>query len=153
MADDVGLGKFGTWRLLELGAYMNNDRAQIGTMMDNVFSHFPRLSERRDQLGGTLSGGEQQMLAIGRALMSNPKLLLLDEPSLGFSPILVAELAKIIKEIHAQGVTVLLVEQNVHMALDLASRAYVLETGRNVTDGTSHDLLSDGALLRAYLGG
>ena len=138
---------------LELGAYIRNDSRDIARSMEEVFARFPLLEERCAQAAGTLSGGEQQMLAIGRALMSRPQMLLLDEPSLGLSPILVEELIGIIKDIHAQGVTVLLVEQNVRMALGLAGRAYVLETGRNVTDDSSENLLKDTALLRAYLGG
>ncbi len=137
---------------LELGAYTRRDAAGAERDRRRVYAYFPRLEERRRQLAGTLSGGEQQMLAIGRALMSAPKLLLLDEPSLGLSPMLVDDLRRVILDIHCDGVAVLLVEQNVHMALDLAARAYVIETGRNVIDGRSATLLQNDALVRAYLG-
>jgi branched-chain amino acid transport system ATP-binding protein len=137
---------------LALGAYARRDAAGAAADRRRVYGYFPRLEERRRQLAGTLSGGEQQMLAIGRALMSAPKLLLLDEPSLGLSPILVEGLRRVILDIHRDGVAVLLVEQNVHMALDLAQRAYVIETGRNVIDGRSEALLRNEALVRAYLG-
>jgi branched-chain amino acid transport system ATP-binding protein len=137
---------------LSLGAYTRRDAAGAERDRHRVYAYFPRLEERRRQLAGTLSGGEQQMLAIGRALMSAPKLLLLDEPSLGLSPLLVEDLRRVILDIHRDGVAVLLVEQNVHMALDLAQRAYVIETGRNVVDGRSAALLQNEALVRAYLG-
>ncbi|MGZ5492748.1 MAG: ABC transporter ATP-binding protein, partial [Thermoanaerobaculia bacterium] len=117
-----------------------------------AFSLFPRLKEREKQLGGTLSGGEQQMLAIGRGLMANPRLLLLDEPSLGLSPLLVKNIFQIISEINRQGVTILLVEQNVYQSLHIAHRAYVLETGRVVLSGTGHDLLNDSLVRKAFLG-
>jgi branched-chain amino acid transport system ATP-binding protein len=137
---------------LELGAYPAHVRARRREALEWVFSLFPRLRERRTQLAGTLSGGEQQMLAIGRGLMSRPRLLMLDEPSLGLAPILVGEVFKIIREINARGVTVLLVEQNVHQALEIAHRGYVLETGRIVRSGSARDLLEDPEIRRAYLG-
>jgi branched-chain amino acid transport system ATP-binding protein len=137
---------------LELGAYPRHARPRSRESLDWVFSLFPRLDERRRQLAGTLSGGEQQMLAIGRALMARPKLLMLDEPSLGLAPRLVAELFRVIRAINVQGVTVLLVEQNVHQALEIAQRAYVLETGRIVKEGATQDLLNDPAIREAYLG-
>jgi len=137
---------------LELGAYAPHLRARRHETMDWVFSLFPRLAERRRQLAGTLSGGEQQMLAIGRGLMSRPRLLMLDEPSLGLAPILVREVFNIIRQINARGVTVLLVEQNVRQALEIAHRGYVLETGRIVRSGSAHDLLEDPEIKRVYLG-
>jgi branched-chain amino acid transport system ATP-binding protein len=118
-----------------------------------VFQRFPRLKEREKQIAGTLSGGEQQMLAMGRALMSKPRLLMLDEPSMGLAPILVEQIFDIIKELHGAGVTILLVEQNAQMALSIADRGYVLETGRIVTTGSGADLLNDDAVKKAYLGG
>jgi branched-chain amino acid transport system ATP-binding protein len=138
---------------LSLGAYLCRDRAEIERRMDTVFERFPRLRERRQQLAGTLSGGEQQMLAIGRALMSRPELLLLDEPSLGLSPRMTAEVFGVIRDLNSTGVTVLLVEQNVHNALSAASRAYVFETGRITASRAARDLLNDKELLAAYLGG
>ena len=137
---------------LELGAYPREARPKRRESQEWVFSLFPRLEERKGQLTGTLSGGEQQMLAIGRALMARPRLLMLDEPSLGLAPRLVAELFRIVGEINAQGVTVLLVEQNVHQALEIAHRAYVLETGRIVKEGAARELLNDPAIKEAYLG-
>jgi len=137
---------------LELGAYAPHLRARRRETQDWVFSLFPRLAERRRQLAGTLSGGEQQMLAIGRGLMSRPRLLMLDEPSLGLAPILVREVFNIISQINARGVTVLLVEQNVRQALEIAHRGYVLETGRIVRSGSAHDLLEDPEIKRVYLG-
>jgi branched-chain amino acid transport system ATP-binding protein len=138
---------------LLLGAYsLGNDRKAIEANKERVFALFPRLAERRKQLAGTLSGGEQQMLAIGRALMSKPRLLLLDEPSLGLAPMLVKAIFETIKEINRQGVTILLVEQNARAALKLAQRAYVLETGRIVLSGPSHELLQDERVRKAYLG-
>ena len=137
---------------LEMGAYARKDRAQLGEEMERVFTSFPRLKERRRQLAGTLSGGEQQMLAMGRALMSSPKLLMMDEPSMGLSPILVAEIFSIIKNINQQGVTVLLVEQNARMALSIADRAYVMETGKIVMQGPARELLGNEDVKRAYLG-
>ncbi|EIW17555.1 MULTISPECIES: ABC transporter ATP-binding protein [Pelosinus] len=138
---------------LELGAYIRNDKKGIQEDMENVFVKFPRLSERRSQLAGTLSGGEQQMLAMGRALMSRPRLLLLDEPSMGLAPLLVKEIFSIIKEINASGTTVLLVEQNAHMALSIAHRAYVLETGRITLSGDAKELAASEEIRKAYLGG
>lgn len=135
---------------LELGAFQ--DRKDFRKNLDRVYSYFSILKERGKQPGGTLSGGEQQMLAIGRALMSNPKMLLLDEPSLGLAPIIVSKIFKIIKEINNEGVTVLLVEQNAHAALSLSHRSYVLENGRIVTHGNSKDLLKDDQVRKAYLG-
>jgi branched-chain amino acid transport system ATP-binding protein len=136
---------------LEMGAYTRKD-TQIERDLELVFKHFPRLKERTRQLAGTLSGGEQQMLAIGRALMSNPKLIMMDEPSMGLSPILVQEIFSIIVDINKTGTTVLLVEQNAHMALSIANRAYVLETGDIVKEGKAHDLLADDEVKKAYLG-
>jgi branched-chain amino acid transport system ATP-binding protein len=138
---------------LELGAYRRKDRAGIRTDRDQVFHLFPRLLERKKQLSGTLSGGEQQMLAIGRALMSRPRVLLLDEPSLGIAPILVRDIFKNIVEINRRGTTILLVEQNAHMALSIASRGYVLETGRVVLEDTAAKLAANDEVRAAYLGG
>jgi branched-chain amino acid transport system ATP-binding protein len=138
---------------LELGAYIRNDSKSIQEDMDKIFGRFPRLAERRSQLAGTLSGGEQQMLAMGRALMSRPRLLLLDEPSMGLAPLLVKEIFSIIKEINATGTTILLVEQNAHMALSIANRAYVLETGRITLSGSAKELSESEAVRKAYLGG
>ena len=138
---------------LELGAYRRKDRAGIAADRERAFELFPRLRERRRQSAGTLSGGEQQMLAIGRALMSRPRLLLLDEPSLGLAPLLVREIFKTIREINAAGVTVLLVEQNAHMALSVAGRGYVLETGRVRLEDRADRLLQNEEVRRAYLGG
>ncbi len=138
---------------LEMGAYLRKDKAGIKETMEKVFDKFPRLKERLSQRAGTLSGGEQQMLAMGRALMSQPKLLLLDEPSMGLAPILVKEIFSIIKEINDQGTTILLVEQNANMALSIASRAYVLETGRIVASGSASELLASEQIKKAYLGG
>ncbi len=138
---------------LELGAYLRSDKDGIAADMKDVFEKFPRLLERKNQLSGTLSGGEQQMLAMGRALMSRPKLLLLDEPSMGLAPLLVKEIFNIIKEINASGTTVLLVEQNANMALSIADKAYVLETGRITLSGTAKELASSEAVRKAYLGG
>lgn len=138
---------------LEMGAYTQTDRATITRDMEAVFDRFPRLRERRNQLGGTLSGGEQQMLAMGRGLMAHPTLLLLDEPSMGLSPILVEQIFDIIQDINEQGTSILLVEQNAQMALAIADRAYVLETGKIVMQGTGDDLLKDPSVIEAYLGG
>ena len=138
---------------LELGAYLRNDKDGIARDLEDVFKKFPRLLERKDQISGTLSGGEQQMLAMGRALMSRPRLLLLDEPSMGLAPLLVKEIFNIIKEIHESGTTVLLVEQNANMALSIADKAYVLETGRIALAGTAQELASSEAVRKAYLGG
>ena len=137
---------------LEMGAFTQG-KAGIDADLDHVFSLFPRLEERRRQVAGTLSGGEQQMLAMGRALMSKPKLLMLDEPSMGLAPILVEQIFDIIKELHKAGTTILLVEQNAQAALSVADRGYVLETGRIVTSGTGHELLESPAIKKAYLGG
>jgi branched-chain amino acid transport system ATP-binding protein len=138
---------------LAMGAYTQSDRATIERDMEAVFERFPRLKERRNQLGGTLSGGEQQMLAIGRGLMAHPKLLLLDEPSMGLSPILVEQIFDIIQDINGQGTSILLVEQNAQMALAIAGRAYVLETGKITMQGTGDGLLQDPNVIKAYLGG
>ena len=138
---------------LELGAYLRNDKDGIARDLEDVFKKFHRLLERKDQISGTLSGGEQQMLAMGRALMSRPRLLLLDEPSMGLAPLLVKEIFNIIKEINESGTTVLLVEQNANMALSIADKAYVLETGRIALAGTAQELASSEAVRKAYLGG
>jgi branched-chain amino acid transport system ATP-binding protein len=138
---------------LLLGAYQERDKARIAKGMDHCYSLFPVLAERREQKAGTLSGGEQQMLAIGRALMARPKLLLLDEPSLGLAPLIVRKIFQIIKEINAQGTTIFLVEQNAHMALTIAHRAYVLQTGRVIKTDTAARLLEDPDVKKAYLGG
>ena len=137
---------------LLMGAYTRKDKGGISADMEMVFKRFPRLQERRRQLAGTLSGGEQQMLATGRALMSRPSLLMMDEPSMGLSPILVSEVFEIIKAINASGTTVLLVEQNAAMALSIATRAYVLETGRITKEGSADALMHDDDVRRAYLG-
>jgi branched-chain amino acid transport system ATP-binding protein len=137
---------------LAMGAYARRDRAEVRRDRDRVFSLFPRLGERAGQLAGTLSGGEQQMLAIGRALMSKPKVLMLDEPSLGLAPILVQTIFEIIKEINQQGTPILLVEQNATLALQVAHRAYVLETGSIVKEGTGKELLESEDVQKAYLG-
>ena len=138
---------------LELGAYLRKDKDGIAKDMKDVFEKFPRLLERKDQLSGTLSGGEQQMLAMGRALMSNASMLMLDEPSMGLSPLLVQEIFDIIQNVHKEGMTILLVEQNAQMALSVADRAYVLETGRVVMEGTGAELLTNERVRSAYLGG
>ena len=137
---------------ISMGAYIRKDKGGIQQDIEMVFQRFPRLKERRRQIAGTLSGGEQQMLAMGRALMSRPKMLLLDEPSMGLSPILVDEIFEIIKEVNDSGVTVLLVEQNANKALSIADRAYVLETGKIVSEGDAKTLLDDEAIKAAYLG-
>lgn len=138
---------------LELGAYLRNDKAEIAKDMEHAYELFPRLRERGKQAAGTLSGGEQQMLAMARALMSKPRLLLLDEPSMGLAPILVDEIFEIIRRINADGVTVLLVEQNAFKALSIADRAYVLETGEIKMSGKASDLANDSSVKDAYLGG
>lgn len=138
---------------LEMGAYLRKDKKGIADDMENVFSRFPRLQERQKQLAGTLSGGEQQMLAIGRALMARPSLMLMDEPSMGLAPLLVKEIFSIIKEINERGTTILLVEQNAHMALSIADRAYVIETGEIVLKGSAQELLNSEDVKKAYLGG
>jgi branched-chain amino acid transport system ATP-binding protein len=138
---------------LNLGGYQQKDRQQLRSDIDRVYSLFPVLAERREQKAGTLSGGEQQMLAIGRALMSRPQLLLLDEPSLGLAPLIVRKIFQIIREINAAGTTVFLVEQNAHMALTIAHRAYVLQTGRVIKSDSAKNLLEDPDVKKAYLGG
>ncbi|WP_134738856.1 ABC transporter ATP-binding protein [Nocardioides sp. 503] len=137
---------------LDMGAYTRRDKPEVGKDFDRVFDLFPRLNERRKQIAGTMSGGEQQMLAIGRALMARPKLLLLDEPSMGLAPMLIQQIFTIITEIAEQGTTILVVEQNAKQALSRADRAYVLETGRIVKTGTGADLLDDPSIREAYLG-
>ncbi|MCW2722910.1 ABC transporter ATP-binding protein [Pseudonocardia sp.] len=137
---------------LDMGAYTRKDRKGLAQELDRVFALFPRLAERRTQVGGTMSGGEQQMLAIGRALMAKPRLLLLDEPSMGLAPQFIQQIFRIITEINEQGTTVLLVEQNAQQALSRADRAYVIETGRIVKTGTGRELLDDPSVKEAYLG-
>ena len=137
---------------LELGAYIRKESKAIKADYNRIFQLFPRLLERKNQVAGTLSGGEQQMLAIGRALMSKPEILLMDEPSMGLAPIIVKDIFNIIKEINGEGVTVLLVEQNAHMALSIAHKAYVLETGRIILSGDADKLLNDESVKSAYLG-
>jgi branched-chain amino acid transport system ATP-binding protein len=137
---------------LQLGAFVKDARKAINQTLQSVYTYFPRLEERKNQQAGTLSGGERQMLAIGRALMSKPKLLLLDEPSFGLAPILVDQMFRMIEEINKQGVTILLVEQNVRAAMELAQRSYVIENGRIVGQGTGEDLLSFESIRSAYLG-
>ena len=137
---------------LKLGAYTRKDKGEIEETLKVVYNRFPRLEERKNQLAGTLSGGEQQMLAMGRALMSHPKLIVMDEPSMGLSPIYVNEIFDIIREVSEGGTTVLLVEQNAKKALSIADRAYVLETGRIVLDGKAEELLNDDSVKKAYLG-
>lgn len=138
---------------LRMGAYSIRDQKKIAANMEMVYNHFPRLRERRRQFAGTLSGGEQQMLAMGRALMSRPRLLMLDEPSMGLAPILVEQVFDIIRELHEAGTTILLVEQNARMALSIADRGYVLETGSVVLEGTGAELMQSDAVKKAYLGG
>ena len=139
---------------LEMGAFIRNDKDKIKKDLNNVFDMFPRLAERKKQLAGTMSGGEQQMLAIARALMSRPELLLMDEPSMGLAPILVQEIFKTIEKINKEnGVTILLVEQNAHMALSIANRAYVLETGKIIMSGNASELSNNAEIKKAYLGG
>ena len=137
---------------LKLGAYTRNDQKEIQESLQMVYRHFPRLEERKNQMAGTLSGGEQQMLAMGRALMSKPGIVLMDEPSMGLSPIFVSEIFNIIQEISQEGTTVLLVEQNAKKALSIADRAYVLETGNIVLSGDAKDLMNDESIKKAYLG-
>ena len=137
---------------LKMGAYTRKDRSEIEESLANVYKRFPRLEERKNQMAGTLSGGEQQMLAMGRALMSKPKIILMDEPSMGLSPILVNEIFDIIQAVSESGTTVLLVEQNAKKALSIADRAYVLETGNIVLEGKAKDLLEDDSIKKAYLG-
>ncbi len=137
---------------LELGAFQRNDVDGVRRDMDMVMEHFPKLRERREQMAGSLSGGEQQMVAMGRAIMSSPKVVLMDEPSLGLSPIMCQEIAKIIRQIHEMGRTIVLVEQNARLALSLAQRAYVMETGKVVLEGPAKDLSSDPNVQKSYLG-
>jgi branched-chain amino acid transport system ATP-binding protein len=137
---------------LQMGAYIRDDNAAIAEDIERVFTTFPRLKERRDQLAGTMSGGEQQMLAMGRALMSRPKVLLLDEPSMGLSPIMVDKIFEVIQEVSAQGVTILLVEQNASRALQIADRGYVMESGLITLSGDAHEMLHDPKVREAYLG-
>jgi branched-chain amino acid transport system ATP-binding protein len=138
---------------LELGAYTRKDRSSVGSDLEHVFHLFPRLKERLDGMAGNLSGGEQQMLAIGRALMAKPRLLLLDEPSMGLAPIIVQEIFRTLREINREGLTIFLVEQNVRQALKIAQRAYVLENGSIALSGSGQELLKDDRLVEAYLGG
>lgn len=138
---------------LEMGAYLRTDKKGVQEDLENIFTRFPRLKERRKQLAGTLSGGEQQMLAIGRALMSRPELLLMDEPSMGLAPLLVKEIFEIIKDINEKGTTILLVEQSAHMALSIAHKAYVIETGQIVLEGNARELMNSEQVKKAYLGG
>lgn len=138
---------------LLMGAYLRNDKRQVNKDLDHVYEHFPALRERQSQLAGSLSGGEQQMLATGRALMAKPKLLLMDEPTLGLAPIMVQEIAKIIRDINQEGVSIVLVEQNARLALGLAHKGYVLETGNIVLEGDSHELANSEYIKKAYLGG
>ncbi len=138
---------------LEMGAYLRKEKKRIEEDLDSVFMRFPRLQERRKQMAGTLSGGEQQMLAIGRALMARPKLMLMDEPSMGLAPLLVKEIFEIIKDINEKGTTILLIEQNANMALSIADKAYVIETGEIVLEGTASELLRSDKVKKAYLGG
>ncbi|MBR6353685.1 MAG: ABC transporter ATP-binding protein, partial [Oscillospiraceae bacterium] len=138
---------------LKLGAYTRKDKNEIEETIKMVYGHFPILEERKNQIAGTLSGGEQQMLAMGRALMSSPKLLMLDEPSMGLAPILVEQVFDIITELHKAGTTILLVEQNAEMALSIADRAYVMETGRITLSGTGEELAASEEVQKAYLGG
>lgn len=137
---------------LRMGSYTRKDKAGIEETLKSVYEHFPRLEERKNQMAGTLSGGEQQMLAMGRALMSNPDMILMDEPSMGLSPLLVKEVFSIIEYCHEQGITILLVEQNAKMALSIADRAYVIETGNITMSGNAKDLLEDENVKKAYLG-
>ena len=137
---------------LKLGAYTRSDKKEIADTIEKIYKRFPRLEERKNQLAGTLSGGEQQMLAMGRALMSQPKIILMDEPSMGLSPLYVSEIFAIIKEISKSGTTVLLVEQNAKKALSIANRAYVLETGKVVLEGQAKELINDDSIKKAYLG-
>lgn len=150
-----GRGVFTRMTILEnlaMGAYIRNDKSEIAADVDMVFATFPRLKERKDQLAGTMSGGEQQMLAMGRALMSRPKVLLLDEPSMGLSPIMVDKIFEVVKDVSSKGVTVLLVEQNASRALSIADRGYVMESGLITMSGKAHDMLNDPKVRAAYLG-
>ncbi len=136
-----------------MGAYLWKDKKEIAGQLEAIFEHFPILKERRNQMAGSLSGGEQQMLAIGRALLNKPTLIMMDEPSMGLSPIMVGEVGRTIKEINRSGISIILVEQNARMALNLADRAYVLETGRCVLEGLAGELNEDERVKSAYLGG
>ena len=150
-----GRGVFARMTITEnllMGAYIRNDKAEIALDIDKVFGIFPRLKERKDQLAGTMSGGEQQMLAMGRALMSRPKVLLLDEPSMGLSPIMVAKIFEVVRDVSAQGVTVLLVEQNAKLALQAADRGYVMDSGMITMSGDAKEMLNDPKVRAAYLG-
>lgn len=144
--------RMAVWENLEMGAYTQTDRKQINCDLEEMYTRFPRLKERRNQLGGTLSGGEQQMLAIARGLMAHPTLLLLDEPSMGLSPKLVEQIFDIIQDINERGTSILLVEQNAQMALAVADRAYVLETGKIMLEGSGNELLTNAHVIEAYLG-
>lgn len=146
------LAKMTVLENLEMGAYKRKDK-EVASDLEKVFDRFPILRERKSQLGGTLSGGQQQMLAIGRALMARPKLMLLDEPSMGLAPLVVADIFKVIKEINANGTTVLLVEQNVRQAIKIADYAYVMETGKIVLEGTREEIGKNPRVMEAYLGG
>ncbi len=137
---------------LQMGAYIRNDKAEIATDIEKMFTIFPRLRERKDQLAGTMSGGEQQMLAMGRALMSRPKVLLLDEPSMGLSPIMVDKIFEVVRDVSKQGVTILLVEQNARRALQIADRCYVMDSGEIIMTGKGRDMLDDPKVRAAYLG-
>lgn len=145
-------GELSVYENLKLGAFTLSDKKVIEKNLEYVYAHFPRLKERKKQIAGTLSGGEQQMLAMGRALMSNPKILLMDEPSMGLSPILVSEIFQIIKEVSEDGTTILLVEQNAKKALSISNRAYVLETGKIVLSGDAKELMNNEEIKKAYLG-
>ena len=145
-------GELSVYENLKLGAFTLSDKKIIEKNLQYVYEHFPRLKERKKQIAGTLSGGEQQMLAMGRALMSNPKIILMDEPSMGLSPILVSEIFEIIKEVSADGTTILLVEQNAKKALSISDRAYVLETGKIVLSGDAKELMNNEQIKKAYLG-
>jgi len=138
---------------LKVGAYLRKDKSEVARSLDAMYQHFPVLEERTRQMAGSLSGGEQQMLAVARALMGRPKLLLMDEPSMGLSPLLVAEVGKIIRDINKEGISILLVEQNARMALRLAQRAYVLELGTIVLEGDAAELINNELVKKAYLGG
>ena len=138
---------------LEMGAFIKKDKRQVQCQIDSMLERFPLIKDRRNQLGGTLSGGEQQMLAIARGLMADPKLMLLDEPSMGLAPVLVEQVFDVIEDINKQGTSILLVEQNAQMALSIADRAYVLETGKIVLEGNAMDVLNNSMVIEAYLGG
>lgn len=152
LREDVFLQELSVYENLKLGAYTRKDKNNIEADLKSVYERFPRLAERKNQAAGTLSGGEQQMLAMGRALMSKPSIILMDEPSMGLSPILVNEIFDIIQSISKSGTTVLLVEQNAKKALSIADRAYVLETGKIVLEGKASDLLENDSIKKAYLG-